>query len=809
MTNDADSKRIFVSHAGPDRAWAEWVAWQLKEAGHSVELDVWDWAAGHNFIAKMTAALTRADRVVALFSKAFFEPGRFTEDEYTAVVAVKERGSGRLIPVGIEEAPVPDLLRPLLGPQLFDLDETDARRALLTAVAGPTGPPAAAPDFPRAGAQMARSHLGPAPRLPASLPRVRNIPVRNATFTGRDAELNELRDSLLESVTTVVQALHGWGGVGKSQLAIEYAHRFASQYDVTWWIDAEQPALIADQLAALAIRIDAAPPGASTPDAVPALRAHLDHVDRWLLIYDNAEDPAKVRPLIPNGPGHVLITSRNPAWRAVATPVEVDTFTRTESVGILCEWVSWLDNSEAEELAEALDDLPLAIAQAASLLAATGLPVAAYLDQLATNSRILDQGAPIDYPTSLGASVRLTADRLASSHPQATKLLNMCAFLGSEHIPIMDWATTSSLPASLDQVVGDVLVLSGSVEAIGRYGLARIDRHGVRIHRLVQSILRDRLTPDESATAHSRAEILVTAVTPGMADDPESWPDWARLVPHLLAIGPANSTNVDVAGQAIAAARYMLARGDPRPAVILAEDLYEQQSARLGADDPHTLHAAFILAQALSKAGDHFRARELGTDTLGRCRQIFGENHYSTLTMASNLAVDIFELGEVDEARKLDEDTLARKRRSLGIDHRSTLLTASNLASHLRALGDIDEARKLDEDTLARKRKILGVDHPSTLRTADNLAADLRSLGEAAQARKLDEDTLTRFRRVLGWDHPDTLRSADSLAADLRALGDIDEARKLDEDTLARKRKILGVDHPSTRLTAENLTAAP
>lgn len=137
------TQQFFISYAGPDRPWAEWVGWHLEQAGHQVVLDVWDWRAGDNFVHHMDQALERADAVVALFSKSYFAPERWTDDEWTAAVARRDR----VIPLALEPittADVPPLLAAKLRKDLHGLDETTALATLREAVNGgarPTSPP--------------------------------------------------------------------------------------------------------------------------------------------------------------------------------------------------------------------------------------------------------------------------------------------------------------------------------------------------------------------------------------------------------------------------------------------------------------------------------------------------------------------------------------------------------------------------------------------------------------------------------------------------------------------------------------------
>jgi tetratricopeptide (TPR) repeat protein len=808
-----DHADFFISHAGADRAWAEWVAWQLEQAGYTVELDVWDWAAGQNLVTAMSDALDRCDRVVALFSAAYFDRSRYTTEEWSvAALHVPGTGDHRLVPVRVEDVPLADMpavLRPLVYRDLFGMAEEQARQILLEAVAGPRRPDQK-PVFPGHGSPGGLNKLGgPVPRLPGSVPRVWNVPARNPGFTGRDGLLVEVRERLLADDRAVVQALQGMGGVGKTQLATEYAHRFAGTYDLAWWVNSEQGGLIGDQFAALGAALGCVDPGAGMEVVHSAVLAELRERGGWLLVFDNASNPGDITPWLPGGGGHVLITSRERSWAEVAVPVEVDVLARPESVAILQARVTGLSDADAGTLAAQLGDLPLAVAQAAGFMAETGMPAAQYLDLLRTRARqLLAEGVPGSYPRSLAAATQLIADRLAAEDPAAGELASLCAFLAPEPIPgDLFTSAPGELPRRLTARARDPLAWRQTLARLAGQSLARVEEGGLVLHRLTQAILRDRLTPAQATAARQRAEAILAASNPGDPGNPVTWPRWARLMPHLLAVRPAVTGNPALRWMACNACWYLLSRGDTRTAHDLATGLREQWRERLGGDDKHTRAATHYLAWALQAMGRYADARDLDQDTLDRDRRILGADHPNTLSSASNLAADLREIGEVQAGRDLDQHTLERSRRVLGDDHPSTLSSASNLAVDLYALGEVQAARDLNQDTLERKRRVLGEDHPDTLTSANSLAVDLYALGEVQAARDLNQDTLERKRRVLGDDHPSTLTSASNLAEALRELGEVQAARDLDRDTLERRRRVLGADHPDTLDSASNLAA--
>ena len=648
--------------------------------------------------------------------------------------------------------------------------------------------------------------------------RVWTIPGRVRGFTGRAELLAALEAALRSGGPTVVQAVTGMGGIGKTTAAIEYAHRHHHEFDIAWWVPAEDPALIPERLAELALTLNLTT--AATPDGVGVARllGELARRERWLVVFDNAEDPRALSRFLPKGPGQVLITSRNPAWRGIADVVGVREFTRTESIELLRRLAPDITEAEADRVADAVGDLPLAAEQAGSLLADTGMTIDKYLRLLAERAHdVLDHDPGGTYPQSVATSWAVAFDRLAADDPTALNLLTFAAWCGPEPVPLTLLTDhPDALPDQLQPIAADPLVLARCTAILQRRGMAVVSPHGIQLHRIPAALLRGCSHRADGTVAAGWAATVVRLLdqtAPGnVRTDPGAWPLWRQLLPHVLAAAGRDAALDAVPAEATRlldrAATYLLIRGEHQAALAPYERTYDVRRQKFGDDHPDTLTSASNLALNLWWLGEYQRARPLDEETLIRRRRILGDDHPDTLTSASQLASNLLMSGKHLQARELQEEMLSRRRRLLGDDHPDTLTSASQLGWALWSGGDYQQVRQLQSDTFTRSRRVLGEDHPDTLTSASQLGLVLWSLGDYQQARQLLDGTVTRSRRVLGEDHLVTLGSASLLGLVLWSLGDYQHARQLESDAVTRSRRVLGEDHPDTLGSASLLGLA-
>jgi hypothetical protein len=602
------------------------------------------------------------------------------------------------------------------------------------------------------------------------------VPLRNVNFIGRKELLASVHYELSKSTETAIipGALHGMGGIGKSQIAVEYIYRHAADYDLIWWIPSESSSEIGGYLVKLAQRLEL-PVEQSIDTAVPAVLEALSMgapYRRWLLVFDNADNPEDVRRFWPQrGDGHIIVTSRNTRWAEVARTVDVDIFQRAESRELLQRRNHDLTDQDADRLATVLGDLPLAVEQAAAWRAETGMPVDEYLRLFEDKRKeLLESRAPVDYDVAVEAAWNVSLDRLRNENPGARELLEVCAFFSPEPIPKAIFSGVRNIPVSedLEPVLADPIELGRAIREINRYSLAKVDHRNntLQLHRLVQLVLRNKLSPDEQERVLHTAHLLLAGRDPRQPEAVDSWPTYAELLPHIRAVDARNCTDRWVRRLAINAAVYLYAFGDPVGCLEMAQD-----------------HARFW------------------TEKLG-------EKHTDTLIISRWWGHTLRAIGRFGEGHAVLERTLDLMKETLGDTHEETLLTMHAVASGLRAKGDFHSARDMNKTAYLAAVEKFGEDDPDTLAAANNYALSLRLVGEFTAARDLDEQTVRRKQIVLVEDHRHTLLTLDNWSVDLRETGDYLRARVEQEDTVRRMRAHLGDRHPMTLAAIKNLAIA-
>lgn len=493
---------FFVSYTQADRAWAEWIAWDLEETGHRVLVQAWDFVPGSNWVSRMQDGVRNAERTIAVLSPAYLSSVYAAAEWQAAWTADPAGERSKLLVVRVTECERPGLLSTVVSRDLFEVTEAEARarlrRLVHEALTGRAKPPVP-PGFPPSSRAVQVR-----PRFPTSLPRVWRVPTRNPKFTGRAEELALLEAGFRASRAVAVHSLHGMGGVGKTQLAAEYAHMHASDYDLVWWVDAEQDALIPDQFRTLAAKLDLPVP-VDPVEVRDAVHEALRQVPGWLLVYDNAEDPDVLAPWLPSGPfppgfpAHVLVTTRRAGYAAWGEVVDLDVMSPAEAVELLGRRASTLarDPQTAGAIAAVLGFLPLALDQAAAYLDRTGLPPGEWLRLWQTRSVALhDRGHAAFHRDTIATLWSLSLERLQASNPAAVQLIGMCAYLAPEPIPLdLFTGHPEVLPEPLRQAASDPIAFAETVAALTDYSLVKRGPDTVQVHRLVQDVIRARANP--------------------------------------------------------------------------------------------------------------------------------------------------------------------------------------------------------------------------------------------------------------------------------------------------------------------------
>ncbi|GAA4843367.1 FxSxx-COOH system tetratricopeptide repeat protein [Saccharopolyspora rosea] len=760
-------ERILLAYAAPDRPWADWVRDRLEAAGARVErfadsddpeqASVLVLASPH--LAR-SAAGRRVRRLVADGHPGDVAVLPVTEDEVAADFASLPR-----IPV--------------------DRRDEAATRARLLARFSLVDRPDGAPD---------------AVRFPASRPARSNLAPRNRGFVGRAAEIEAIRDHFASSGEP--WTLCGEAGIGKSELAREYAHRFAFDYDWVWWIPAHNRRAVRRGLVELASQLRA-PVGVDSAEA--ALRV-LSGPGRRLLVFDGADDPDVLSGLVPDG--HVLVTTRAEAGKVLGR------FRGEDSVTMLRRVVRDLSVEDARRVAGRVEHMPLALRLAAAWIREGVDLLSRYGNTRAESAAwsAAEYCARLDRaggdPPTAAVAVLLDTLREEPVGRAAVRIGQVCSFLSAEGVALRLLRTRPVVEAAAQaapEVARDSLELDRVLWRGAHFGLFDLDWRQpptLRVHRVVQDLVGRLMSDGERAERQAEALRGLAAFAPSDAEDepPERAADHAELQKHLVPSGALDSTDPVVRRWVVDQLRYLHTRGGPdawRFAADLGHRLRESWSAD-GPDAALRLRLGFQLANLHRELGEHGEALRLDEEVLAEQRRVLGTTHPRTLKTARGLAAGYRALGRFDDAVAEDRSTLRGLRDSLGDDHPDTLRAANNLARSLFLVGNLPAALEVQEENRERRLALFGPDHPDVWWSAASVGNYLCELGRYPKALAVLKDALDRVLAIRPANHPDELRIQWLRAIALRRSGDAVAARDRNAETLRAYRALHGEQHPST-----------
>ncbi|WP_037671737.1 FxSxx-COOH system tetratricopeptide repeat protein [Streptomyces griseus] len=766
---------VYVSFVPQDRSWANWAGAVLAQAGFKVHLAAEGTAEGAQRRDEIERGVESASHTLVIISETYVRSSRF-RTTWEAVYAEGDRRSHQLVSIQVDrklslDAPFTERLADMTR---CDTGE-EAREALLA-------------GFGRTPESLTRSQFTGGeqklPRYPGAEPQVYAAPLRTSSFTGRTELLEGIREKLWKEDNRAL-VLKGMGGVGKTLLAQEFAYRYKSDYDVVWHIQAEQKILAVEQYAALAEELGL-PMRPNPTDMAKAAYEALNQDERyasWLLILDNVTEADSLPEFMMNGRGHILITSqRAEGWGRFVDTLDVPVFERDESIAHLhsrlpdCGW------TEADQIAEALGDLPIAIERAAAYIEQTRVDVRSYIEQLQPQATgALDDHTVGEVVKSSTNTWEFALGQLREKFPPAVKLLQICSYYSSDPIS-MDLLEGFEVSRAL----GGVHTVSRAYKELSKFSLVTVDRkvRRVMMHRMVQIAMREEMTDAEREAAQEVVHRSLIAARPS-GDDPENpdtWEKYRIIWPHLGTPWTETAPDEGVRELFVDRVRQLRRRGELSQALDYSFRRVAAWSAEGAPEGRWTLHMRFQIANILRAQGRYEESLALDQEVLERQLAVLDDvDDQHVLMTTSSIAADLRGLGRLTEALRYDEETYRRYELIYGEDHARTLSAANNLAVALRLSGDYYKARALDRKTLELREAIQLHDHPLTIESAVNLGRDLRDCGDYEESVTLLKRAYERCLRNprLTQGSPTVLNTAKALAGSLRKAGRPVEAEEL------------------------------
>ncbi|KAH7008703.1 hypothetical protein EDB80DRAFT_751332 [Ilyonectria destructans] len=632
----------------------------------------------------------------------------------------------------------------------------------------------------------------------------------SSNFVERPSDTADLERYLLprrshSRQTRKVFVLHGLGGVGKTQLAIDFARRHQATFSSVFWLDGRSEDRLRGSIASCIKRIPKGQipstgrdqSGAHGKDdldaAVASVMEWLARPDNgdWLLIFDNVDQDHEqggvtgaydLRCYLPGDHGAILVTTRLSRLAQLGESRRLAKVDLSLSRTIFGKWYGGKLGSDCDQLLELLDGLPLALAQAASYLREKGIDATTYVqiykhqwDEL-MGSRDASSRPLLDYEQgSIATTWMVSFKEIESKSTDAVNLLRLWAFLDNKQLwhGLLGAAAAAGAadrwPDWLGEMARNVVRFLDSIGLLLRYSMIETQEGLTGSYSMHPVVHRwsSFLDGDQQKHESARLALMVVGLSVPMRESREYWILQQKLLPHV-----------------------------ERCAGWIREALAGADA--LGPDHTSTLYTANKLGSIYLRQGKFKEAEDMYERALEGYEKALGPDHISTLRTVNNLGNLYQHQSKFEEAEKMYKRALEGKEKALGPHHTLTLTTVNNLGSLYLNQDKFKEAEKMCKRALEGREKALGPDHTSTLDTVNNLGSLYSGQGKFKEAEEMYERALEGREKALGPHHISTLGTVNNLGILYSDQGKFKEAEEMYKRALEGREKALGPHHTST-----------
>ena len=658
-----------------------------------------------------------------------------------------------------------------------------------------------------------------------------NVPYqRNPYFTGQETALTHLHSQFRadKSATSMqTQAISGLGGIGKTQLALEYAHRYRNEYKSILWANADTIESLVSDYIALADLLGLPEYKAQNQSlAVEAVKNWLSMHDQWLLILDNVNDIPLARKFLPRTrQGHILLTTPAHAHGETAQGIEVLSMGSVQGTLLLLRrakilvldatlnLATTIDRDSAEEIVQILGGLPLALDQAGAYIEETGCGLAGYLHLYRTyRAALLQRRGTLaqEHPESVATTLLLSFEKVEQVNPTAAELLRFCAFLHPDMIPEeLITEGTFYISPKLQTLGNDLIALDEAFEVLRSYSLIRRhpDTKMLSVHRLVQAVLRDSMDENQQCQWTEQMMRTMNQVFPWEESAP--WLRSQRYILHAQAcvalIEQWKIINTEAAELLEGIGNYLRERAqytEAEPPLQRALAISEQTQ---GQNSPDTAQKLNNLAVLYWHQGEYAKAESFLQRALAIFEQALEPDYSQIANNLNNLASISYSQGKYDKAEPLFQRALTIREQTLGPDHPDTATSINNLATLYEDQAKYDKAESLLRRSLAIYEQALGPNHPQVAANLINLAGIQKTKANNSEAKSLLQRSLDIVEEALGPNHPQVATCLNNLANLFHDQGEYAKAASFYLRAIAIAEQTFGPDHPQVATYLNNL----